>query len=308
MALALQIEEILEKLDPLIFPKNVPTGFLNSKSDFFVKKNSLISKPYKRLGAILSNFDDYLTNSPTNSTKRSINNGGSSLNDIICNISGCGLKFNNVFNYQSHYNSMHRFICLECKKTLPTNHLLDLHLSEKHDSFFAARVARGDFVYICYVEECPERFQDPSKRKKHCIQVHSFPTNYRFDEIPKMKVDRSKITSKNKKPSIKMESESCKDNNGKLKNAELESNLSKNGEAVNMILEPGSCEENLKIEEISMECDENVTQNPFKFKHFSFGHRKERTFPKSNKKMNKHTSGQTLKTMDTLTQAINDIS
>ncbi|KAL7737808.1 hypothetical protein ACLKA6_006194 [Drosophila palustris] len=73
--------------------------------------------------------------------------------------------------------------CIQCRRQLPTAHLLDLHITERHDLYFAASVERGDKpMYACYIEECESKFQGPSDRKDHCIAVHKFPANYRFDQ------------------------------------------------------------------------------------------------------------------------------
>lgn len=62
---------------------------------------------------------------------------------IVCNVPDCRYSCASVQDYECHYNSLHRYSCGECKKTLPNAHLLDLHLSESHDSYFAAQVAAG---------------------------------------------------------------------------------------------------------------------------------------------------------------------
>lgn len=62
---------------------------------------------------------------------------------IVCNVPDCQYSCGSVQDYESHYNSLHRYSCGECKKTLPNAHLLDLHLSETHDSYFAAQVQSG---------------------------------------------------------------------------------------------------------------------------------------------------------------------
>lgn len=46
----------------------------------------------------------------------------------------------------------HKFECSTCHACLPTAHLLDIHVAEVHDSFFAAQAARRLPVYLCLVE------------------------------------------------------------------------------------------------------------------------------------------------------------
>ncbi|XP_033155385.1 protein lethal(2)k10201 [Drosophila mauritiana] len=74
------------------------------------------------------------------------------------------------------------FSCVECRKILPTAHLLDLHITEQHDCYFAASVERGDKpMFSCFLEECTVKFHTARQRKDHCIIAHKLPANYRFD-------------------------------------------------------------------------------------------------------------------------------
>ena len=45
-----------------------------------------------------------------------------------------------------HYNAAHRNVCRECGRSLPTSHLLDLHLQEWHDAMFLILAARQNMV------------------------------------------------------------------------------------------------------------------------------------------------------------------
>lgn len=88
--------------------------------------------------------------------------------------------------------------CIQCRRQLPTAHLLDLHITEQHDLYFAASVERGDKpMYACYIEECEMKFQGPSERKDHCIAVHKFPANYRFDQENITKIKNHKKETDN---------------------------------------------------------------------------------------------------------------
>lgn len=101
-------------------------------------------------------------------------------NAVTCNIPNCHKAFDTVFGYESHYNSCHRHLCNECHKNLPSAHLLDVHLSEKHDSFFAVQ-SKTKAMFVCYILECQDVFMNPEERKDHCILKHKFPHNFRFD-------------------------------------------------------------------------------------------------------------------------------
>lgn len=63
-----------------------------------------------------------------------------------CHMMGCVLKFDSLLQYELHYNSSHHYYCNECSKQLPSPHLLDLHISETHDSFFLAQAQRKPMV------------------------------------------------------------------------------------------------------------------------------------------------------------------
>ncbi|XP_050091946.1 protein lethal(2)k10201 [Anopheles aquasalis] len=103
--------------------------------------------------------------------------------EICCNVPDCTFFCQSVVNYEAHYNAQHRYTCGECKKTLPNAHLLDLHLSETHDSYFAALVQAGKGpMYACFLEECKYRSTDVVERRDHCIREHKFPHNFRFDK------------------------------------------------------------------------------------------------------------------------------
>lgn len=45
-----------------------------------------------------------------------------------------------------HYNSIHRYTCATCHKSFASAHLLDLHLEETHDSYFAVQAERKPMV------------------------------------------------------------------------------------------------------------------------------------------------------------------
>lgn len=111
-----------------------------------------------------------------------------------------------------HYNSNHRYVCIECKKSLPNPRLLDIHIQETHDSFFQVLSMKKPMViinyytlfllkylkifaffqYQCYVSECDLKFNNSLERKDHCINVHRFPKNFRFDNISHCIKDKSK--------------------------------------------------------------------------------------------------------------------
>ncbi|XP_022205081.2 zinc finger protein 511 isoform X2 [Nilaparvata lugens] len=100
--------------------------------------------------------------------------------DFPCTIPTCRKVSHSPADFEAHFNSCHRFICSECKKSLPSPHLLDLHLHETHSAFFSVQADKKP-MYKCFVEACDAVSMTPKERHDHCIEVHKFPHNYRFD-------------------------------------------------------------------------------------------------------------------------------
>lgn len=99
---------------------------------------------------------------------------------LFCPIAGCGIKLKGVGELESHYLSRHSATCSVCTRVFPTTRLLNLHVSETHDSFFLAKVARKYPMYECLVEGCPARFVSDSSRHQHLVDKHHFPRSFRF--------------------------------------------------------------------------------------------------------------------------------
>ncbi len=54
------------------------------------------------------------------------------------------LTFNSYEEYDVHYAKTHVNRCLECRKNFPTEHFLNIHIEENHDSLFSVRRERGE--------------------------------------------------------------------------------------------------------------------------------------------------------------------
>lgn len=54
------------------------------------------------------------------------------------------LTFPTYEEYESHYNKEHVNRCLECKKNFPSEHFLNLHIEECHDSFVRVKRDQGE--------------------------------------------------------------------------------------------------------------------------------------------------------------------
>ncbi|GJC80629.1 zinc finger protein 511 [Colletotrichum liriopes] len=90
------------------------------------------------------------------------------------------LTFKSYDEYETHYVKTHTNRCLECGRNLPSEHLLNVHHEECHDSFAVVRRERGEHTYSCFVEGCERKCMTPQKRRMHLIDKHSFPKNYFF--------------------------------------------------------------------------------------------------------------------------------
>ncbi|KAH8253432.1 hypothetical protein KR032_005468 [Drosophila birchii] len=142
-------------ISPILLSKDQLMQILSETPPGFIKPTDpppLLIPPFRKLG-VLVEFDD------------------------ILDAKEAPAKDNSNRTKEQSYS------CAECRRMLPTAHLLDLHITETHDFYFAASVDRGDKpMYACFLEECSTKFHTPRQRKDHCITVHKFPANYRFDK------------------------------------------------------------------------------------------------------------------------------
>ena len=122
--------------------------------------------------------------------------------EFSCQAPGCRETFSQLHQCETHYNAVHRHSCSVCRKSLPSPHLLELHLQESHDSFFAV-LSEKQPSYQCFLPTCPHLCWSPAERHQHAVQTHSFPPDFRFDEGKKKRVNGNnnnsqKISQKNK--------------------------------------------------------------------------------------------------------------
>ncbi|XP_038066112.1 zinc finger protein 511-like isoform X2 [Patiria miniata] len=101
--------------------------------------------------------------------------------DFKCHVIGCGQSFTTVQSYEIHYNGAHRNICRDCRRSYPSNHLLDIHILESHDSLFEVMAQRQP-MYQCLVESCQEKFNNSQNRREHLIKQHHYPADFRFQK------------------------------------------------------------------------------------------------------------------------------
>ncbi|XP_015174075.1 PREDICTED: zinc finger protein 511 [Polistes dominula] len=111
------------------------------------------------------------------------------IKEFPCPNSQCAEVFKTLLDFEMHYNSCHRYICMECKKIKPNSRLLEIHIQETHDTFFKL-LSEKQPMYQCYVSQCNMKFNNPNERREHCINVHKYPKNCRFD-MPYIKKENS---------------------------------------------------------------------------------------------------------------------
>lgn len=105
------------------------------------------------------------------------------LRSYPCCVFGCTQTFQTILECESHFDEQHLFQCGECHQVLSSNHLLELHLQEAHDSYFAASIEKQQASYACLVESCKESFSSPDGRLQHLRNEHGYPKWFRFTTL-----------------------------------------------------------------------------------------------------------------------------
>ncbi|KAJ4830217.1 hypothetical protein Tsubulata_035752 [Turnera subulata] len=133
--------------------------------------------------------------------------------EVFCPIVGCGARLGSLEDFEDHYNARHTASCSVCSRVYPTSRLLSIHVSEAHDSFFQAKVARGYAMYECLVEGCGLKFKNYKSRQQHLVDKHKFPSSFDFfkkalpSKKARQKQQRKQITHKKVEGPSKMEVE-----------------------------------------------------------------------------------------------------
>ncbi|KAJ9135502.1 hypothetical protein P3X46_032680 [Hevea brasiliensis] len=133
--------------------------------------------------------------------------------EVFCPIVGCGAHLTCLENFEDHYNTRHTASCSVCSRVYPTARLLSIHVSEAHDSFFEAKVARGYAMYECLVEGCALKFKNYKSRQQHLVDKHKFPSAFEFfkkahpSKKARQKHQRRLAIRKREETSTKMEVE-----------------------------------------------------------------------------------------------------
>ena len=98
-----------------------------------------------------------------------------------CSEVNCDRTFTQLHDFEAHVAAAHAHQCGHpgCGTTLPSAHLLDLHASEAHDSFFAV-VSERKPSFQCFLEKCERKFWNPDERKTHCLDAHDFSRDFKY--------------------------------------------------------------------------------------------------------------------------------
>ena len=99
----------------------------------------------------------------------------------------CSSVLQSMAAWELHYETTHVFQCHICHEIFPCDRLLDFHLEERHDSFFAASLERNQGSYKCLVTTCLGRFGSDKERHYHLMQAHDYPKWFRFHSRKKEK-------------------------------------------------------------------------------------------------------------------------
>lgn len=122
---------------------------------------------------------------------------------VSCPIVGCGVRMNSLEDFEDHYNARHTASCSVCSRVYPTSRLLSIHVSEAHDSFFQAKVARGYAMYECLVEGCDAKLKSYKSRQQHLVDKHKFPNSFEF--FKKSLPSKKHRQKSHRKQAVKME-------------------------------------------------------------------------------------------------------
>ncbi|XP_057541974.1 uncharacterized protein LOC130820568 isoform X2 [Amaranthus tricolor] len=128
--------------------------------------------------------------------------------EILCPIAGCGSRLTSLEGFEDHYNGSHTASCSVCHKAYPTQRLLSIHVSEVHDSYFKAKVARGYPMYECLVETCGLKFKSYKGRHQHLVDKHKFPSTFEFHK--KVHLSKKQRQKHSRKQAV------CKDEDSNL--------------------------------------------------------------------------------------------
>ncbi|XP_031475016.1 uncharacterized protein LOC116247159 isoform X2 [Nymphaea colorata] len=155
---------------------------------------------------------------------------------MFCPIVGCGARLNSLEDFEDHYLARHTASCSVCGRVYPTSRLLSIHVSETHDSFFQAKVARGFPMYECLVEGCGVKLKTYQSRQQHLIDKHKFPTSFEF--LKKKHLSKQQRQHHHRRAAKKIESDTTSDHaksESAVVDMEMEGNVAELASAVSRL-------------------------------------------------------------------------
>ncbi|TRY74859.1 hypothetical protein TCAL_11212 [Tigriopus californicus] len=135
--------------------------------------------------------------------------------------------FRQLHAFETHYASAHAHNCQACPGlTLPSAHLLALHVAEAHDAYFAVMSERRA-SFECFLEQCPRKFWQPQQRKEHCWSDHQFLGQFKYlDGWWDAGSDSSKLPPPPRSPSLGGVRMDCSTTRGSCQPAPVKSTAS----------------------------------------------------------------------------------
>eukprot|EP01038_Epipyxis_sp_PR26KG_P010641 gene10641-14292_t len=158
------------------------------ESDFFLAGNIERNQMYKI---------SIITTDSINA--QNINYDIKSASMILCKEPNCQQSFNTIKEFDSHMFINHSHQCSVCMRSLPSDRLLSIHISESHDNYFKVLSLKKP-SFVCLVEGCHVISTSNEVRRVHLINDHRFPKSYDFHNPRKYrKINERLIIKKNEK-------------------------------------------------------------------------------------------------------------
>lgn len=82
--------------------------------------------------------------------------------EVVIYCDHCRMKFPSVVAFESHYEAVHRNVCIECHKIFPASEWLQLHIDEFHNVLLQIKKERGDKIVKSYTVSYEKNIADLS--------------------------------------------------------------------------------------------------------------------------------------------------
>ncbi|CAO2147264.1 unnamed protein product [Urochloa humidicola] len=203
---------------------------------------------------------------------------------LFCPIAGCGAHLDCLEDFEDHYVTRHTASCSVCSRVYPTSRLLSIHVSEAHDSYFQAKVARGFPMYECLVEGCGVKLKSYKSRQQHLIDKHQFPKSFEFfkkscpSQRQRQKSHRRQTVQKGeetKDNSMDVDGKATRQTNWRYRPKQHDHKESKENELQHQESKENEMEVEQKIEELTSAVSKLSTADSTPA-NVTFGHRRSR--------------------------------